>query len=205
MYRAFSLALKYNYDYYLWLNDDTLLYEDALNKLLTTSEALIKEDINKNIVIGSTCDSSTGQLTYGGVVRNSWWHPMKFKLVKPQSTPLLCDTMNGNCVLIPRDVADLIGSLDPSFTHGMGDYDYGLRARQKKCLIWIAPGYIGTCSRNPSNIFTSDLSLRDKFKKVNGAKGLPFKDYMIFTRRHAGLLWPLYFIMPYIRLFLWKN
>jgi len=37
MRKAFSEALKYDYDYYLWLNDDTILYPEAIASLLTTS------------------------------------------------------------------------------------------------------------------------------------------------------------------------
>lgn len=34
---AFSEAMKSDYDYYLWLNDDTLLYPRAIQSLLATS------------------------------------------------------------------------------------------------------------------------------------------------------------------------
>jgi GT2 family glycosyltransferase len=38
---AFSEAMKDEPDYYLWLNDDTVLAPEALNTLLTTSRAVI--------------------------------------------------------------------------------------------------------------------------------------------------------------------
>jgi GT2 family glycosyltransferase len=61
----------------------------------------------------------------------------------------MCDTMHGKCVLIPRSVVQIVGNLDPAFVHYIGDWDYGLRTRQEGCTVWIAPGYLGTCSLNP--------------------------------------------------------
>src|SRR6266508_2413563 len=40
---AFSEALKGDYDYYLWLNDDTTLYPSALEWLLTTLQRLAQQ------------------------------------------------------------------------------------------------------------------------------------------------------------------
>jgi GT2 family glycosyltransferase len=37
---AFAQALQHDYDYYLWLNDDTVLYPNALETLLTTAQTL---------------------------------------------------------------------------------------------------------------------------------------------------------------------
>jgi len=72
---AFSEAMKDEPDYYLWLNDDTVLAPEALNTLLTTSRQLFEQREKKAIVGGSTCDPETGQTTYGGVVRNNRLHP----------------------------------------------------------------------------------------------------------------------------------
>lgn len=31
-------------------------------------------------------------------------------------------------------------------------------------------------------------------------KGLPWRSWLIFTRRHTGVMWPLYFAWPYAKL-----
>ncbi len=202
---AFSEAVKYNYDFYLWLNDDTLLYPQAINCLIQTYEDLIQQNYQHPVIVGSTQDPKTGQLTYGGVSKSSWWHPLKFDLVEPGVSPKPCLTLNGNCVLISREVANLVGNLDSGFIHSTGDLDYGLRVQQQGGSVWIAPGYLGTCEYNAIRHQAWDepnLTLRQRWQKINQPKGLPVYEWKLFSSRHAGLLWPFYWLIPYIRLFL---
>lgn len=209
---AFAEAVKHGYDYYLWLNDDTVLYPEALGTLLATSRRLAEKGYIRTLVTGSTCDPETGVLTYGGVVRSIWYRPLRFHLVEPDEEEKLCDTMNGNCVLIPQEVVGIVGNLDPAFNHDLGDYDYGLRAQQQECKVFVAPGYIGTCSPNPPQNRMTDLrgSLGNLWKKVDQPKGLPlkdvnlhsFKEWKVFAQRYGGLLWSIYWLLPYSRLFL---
>jgi GT2 family glycosyltransferase len=202
---AFAEAVKYDYDYYLWLNDDTILYPQAINTLLGTSECLAQQGWLQRIVVGSTQDSKTGVLSYGGVVKSSWWHPLKFHLVEPGKEVKPCVTMNGNCVLISREVFQLVGNLDSVFAHSTGDFDYGLRVKKQGGSVWIAPGYLGTCEYNPLRQQAWDelnLTLRQRWEKINQPRGLPINEWKVFAHRHAGLLWVFYWLLPYLRLVL---
>ena len=210
---AFAEALKSHYDYYLWLNDDTLLYPEALGTLLATSHCLSKQGYIRAIITGSTCDPQTGVRTYGGVVRSSWWHPLQFHAVEPDEEVKQCDTMNGNCVLLHEEAVQVVGNLDPAFSHYVGDYDYGLRARQQGCTVWVAPGFVGTCLSNPSHgRMTSVPNLRQRWQKIGQPKGLalkdatlqPFKEWKVFAGRHGGPFWPIYWLLPYRRL-IWNS
>jgi len=198
---AFGEALKSKYDYYLWLNDDTLLDSGALETLLCTHAELSTRAEADAIVVGSTRSPVDGLPTYGGVVRPSWWRRTRFSLVAPGEEPAECETMNGNCVLIPHTVAAEAGNLDEAFAHGMGDFDYGLRARACGFEVWIMPGIAGVCSKNPllGTFYDGSLSLRDRWKHMHSSKGLPPADWRVFCRRHAGLFWPLFFLWPYVR------
>ena len=205
---AFSEAIKDDPDYYLWLNDDTILYPDALNSLLTTSRHLFEQGEQKAIVAGSTCDPHTGDFTYGGIVKITPLLPFKFRFLDPTEAAQSCDSMNGNCVLIPRSVVELVGNLDPAFIHYLSDWEYGLRARQKGCTVWIAPGYQGTCSPNPQATKVAAASMSEGLEKMNQPKGLTFQDatlqpweeWKVFAQRHGGLFWPIYWLLPYRRL-----
>lgn len=128
---AFSEALEDNYDYYFWLNDDTLLYPRALKNLLEASHDLAKAEHTLAIVVGSTQDTETGVFSYGGVTRANRWHPLRFRPVEPGDEIKSCLTLNGNAVLIPQQVVQKVGNLDPAFTHSTGDLDYGLRVHQQ--------------------------------------------------------------------------
>ena len=89
MYTAWKEAIKENYDYYLWLNDDIKLYPFFLKELiecqtLNNSHCIISgliEDFNKNKIL------------YGG-------SDVHKKLVQPNKYPQEIKFMNGNVKLI---------------------------------------------------------------------------------------------------------
>ncbi len=195
MRMAFGTALKEDFDFYLWLNDDTILVPDALTRILRTS---FNFD-HRAIVVGSTQDPQSGELTYGGVKRLHRWKPLRFTRISPASSPIPVETMNGNVVLIPRIVAHNIGNLDPIFTHGIGDYDYGLRAQKAGFNVYLAPGYYGFCKRNPDIIKTEGVSFQKYWASVISYKGLPPKEWHVFAKRYAGIFWFMFWASPYIR------
>lgn len=199
---AFERAMKENYDFYLWLNDDTNLDLDALTRLIATYREVSPRLGKALIVVGSTRDPDTGLFSYGG-----WCHRERrlglkswVKITPDMEHPISCDTINGNCVLIPRSVVERIGNLDAVFRHALGDIDYGLRAVKNGCQIVIAPGYFGTCRRNDGSGLWTDKSLRliSRWKRLIGPKGLPVKAWGVFSYRHKGRFWFLSWLAPYI-------
>lgn len=201
MHRAFEAALQHGFDYYLWLNDDTMLYSDALSGLLDCAVTQRARTGKPVIVVGSTMDEDTGKPTYGGERRASRWRRTSFVMVQPSDQAQPCDTMDGNIVLIPAETAHLVGNLDPVFEHAMGDTDYGLRALKLGVGIWVAPGVHGTCGHNSaSNTFMDPgLPLSKRWRLMLGRKGLPWRSWWVITRRHTGIFWPLFFLWPYAR------
>lgn len=190
---AFAKAMKNNYDNYLWINNDTTLFPQTLAKLLDTSTRLV----NQVIVAASVQDPETLQLTYGGVKRLHHKRPLKFTLIEPSGQPVPVETMNGNCVLIPQAVAKEVGNLDPAFTHGLGDFDYGLRAGKLGFKIYLAPGYCGFCRRNP--MVNKDIPFQTRWTELLSPLGLPPREWAVFAQRYAGTFWPVFWVSPYIK------
>ena len=201
MHLAFAEAMKQDYDYYLWLNDDTLLEPNAIKILQDTHLALAKQGNDKSIVVGSVKDPTTEEYSYGGRIRSLKKFSHTFKAIKPTNKAQECDTMQGNIVLIPRSVAKIVGNLETAFTHQRGDLDYGLRAKKLGCSIYIAPGYLGTCPQNSVSGSWVDMSLSpyQRLKKAFQIKAFPAKEWAIFTKRHSGRFWFIYWTFPYIR------
>jgi GT2 family glycosyltransferase len=198
---AFDHALGTGFDAYLWLNDDTELFPESLDALLLTEQQLRAKGI-VSIVTGSTCDPVTGERTYGGLRRVN--HILYYEHVYLQpaaDVPISCDTMNGNFTLIPGDVASKLGNLEPRFQHHYGDVDYGYRAKRAGFSIYVAPGYLGTCSSNSILGTWRDrsISVRRRWKDLTSPKGYRFSEWLLFVRRNYGYLWLVHFLIPYLK------
>lgn len=201
MRQAIAAAMEIGHEFYLLVNDDTRLEETAIPRLLKTYSELESAGYPTPIVIGSTRDEQTGLQTYGGMERVGSFRT-KFRLVPPDDkVPKPCDTFNANCVLLSAKVMARVGNLSSAFTHSMGDFDYGLRARAAGFTVWVVPGFIGSCSRNRMAGRWRDgtLPFRVRWRLLMSPKGLPPREWLTFSRRHALHVWPVTFVSPYIR------
>lgn len=189
---AWREAAKTDPDYYLLLNDDTLLYPHALEKLL----ALANTPRELSIGVAPIQDPKKGKMVYGGV-RGLW-----FEKIPPQGRPEPCDTMNTNCALVPRAVFQKLGMFCESYTHAMGDYDYGFQARKRGISIIQHGSFLGVCEDNPSLGTWRDrsLPLRKRWHLILSPKGLPPAEWFVFARRNLGPLWFFRFVSPYLRI-----
>jgi len=195
-------AVSADFDYLLAFNDDVELFPDALQRLLTTAAVVEDDGCTAHSVSGALMDPDTGRTTYGGVVRRSWWHPLRFERLDPQDRPLECSTLNMNCALISRHALSLTGFLASEFKHKRADYDFGLRLRDLDGRVVLAPGYVGKCRRNNSNDQPepTDVAFSEAWRQLTGVKKQPPRERATFFRRHAGRLWPIYWILPYLRI-----
>ena len=205
MHKAFSAALESDFDFILWLNDDTFLYPDALQSMLVLYRQRSDAGDPAPIIAASTRDPDTGEFTYGGYrLKHSLLNPLNMELVSPTDKPQQCDTFCGNCVLIPKAAVDRVGNMNPIYQHRWGDVDYGLRAIKSGCSVWVPAGYQGECSANPNadRWRLPGLSLRERVRELHGIKGLGKKDWWYYTRSHGGKMWLLVWVRPYLRVVL---
>ncbi len=200
---AFGEALKDNFDFYLWLNDDSRLYDTGLRSMLDTYSALLRRTGDEVIIAGSFCDEKSLMLTYGGTMLGSWWRPARYKMVQPSQLPQRCDLFHGNCVLIPRKIAMATGNMSSDYKHGGGDRDYALRAKKAGFSSWICPGYVGTCSRNSKvdRWRSKELSMKDRVEAITHPIIVArVQDWTAYVKKYHKALWPYFFLMSFIRL-----
>ncbi len=200
MHRAFTVAQRLGFDAYLWLNDDTMLRPDAVSRLIA-SQAQVRARVGSPVVmVGTTTDALTGGVSYGGERLGPRWRPLRIERLEPSTVPQPCDSMNGNVVLITAEVAARAGNVDLVFEHAMGDTDYALRARRRGVQVWIDAGTHGTCTDNPQGTWRDRAQpLAARWRDMMARKGLPWRSWLVFTRRHAGPLWPIHFVSPYAK------
>lgn len=185
MYTAWNEAIKMDYDFYLWLNDDVVLYPYVLKELLEC----YKIAGGKCIVSGLIENRDKTKILYGGSDKHK-------RLIQMASTPQDITYMNGNVVLVPRYVTNVIGIIDPVYYHDLGDVDYGLTARKHNIKVVttrraIASGYKNDYCR----IRKWNVSLKERFRRLNSPLGSPISINYYFRKKHFGILKALIFII----------
>ena len=179
MRKAWEEASKTGFDYYLWLNDDTYLFEGAVLRMLLASA----DYDDRALLVGSTCSPEDNtKVTYGGWAAG--------KLITDISRPVRCDTMNGNVVLVPKTVFDILGLNTTIFRHRGGDTDYGLRANENGICVFTVPGIVGECARHCSIPVWKDPSqpLSKRWKDFFSPTGANPFEFFRFRMLHYGLL-----------------
>lgn len=166
-----------NFDFFIWLNDDTFLFENAIISIFED----LKKVKNTSLITAAIKRPNSEEYSYGG--QNEKGN------VIPNGTVQEVITINGNFVLIPSQLVEQIGVLSPDFTHYFGDNDYGLRAIYAGNKCYTSSRYLGECELNQLP-FWGDA--RRPFKKrwelLHSVKGLSIVEYSRYLSRHHGKL-----------------
>lgn len=199
MHLAFSTAISEGFDWYCWLNDDVSLNDTAFEHFSS-----LKQD---SIYIGATMDIKRVQRTYGGGINTNRLRPLEFQPLPISDKIQESHTMNGNFVLIPKEIVKVIGINDKKFIHSFGDMDYAFRARKAGYTIYQLPSYVGRCDNNSIEGTWADksLSFRTRLKLREKPTGLPFKNFLRMNYKYGGILWPLRVLKSYIDLLFTSN
>lgn len=200
MFVAWQEASKHTPDFYLWLNDDTNLKENAIQTIIKASH----EENDSSIIVGTTQATKYDQtITYGGRMLNS-----PKRVVPPMGGNIPCDFFNGNVVLIPKAVFNKVGFNDYFYRHSFGDFDYGNKAKKLGIKSFIAPGIVGFCQRNnPIPLYQrSCYNLIKRFKLLYSPLGMnPIEDFHFQRKIHNILYCILHFFKLHINVFLTKD
>ncbi|WP_366009817.1 glycosyltransferase family 2 protein [Maribacter sp.] len=195
MRKAWKFANEHekNTDYYLLLNDDTIVFEDTITRLFSD---LKYTNEPKSIVVGPTLDPDTKKISYGG---HQLLNRLTFKskmLIPNNEFPQKCELGNANIMLVPKAVYEEIGSLTESYTHGIADFDYTLKALDSGINTYISSASCGYCVNDHGvNWLTQKSNLMDRIKYLYSPTGLSYKEYLQFVKTHFPLHLPQAFIL----------
>lgn len=199
MSRSWQAAKTEDFSFLLWLNDDVLLFPEALRDLTEISESFD----NQVIIAGSTVDPDSGRQSYGGYKLGPWYNRLQLSRIAPISSPQKADLSNGNVLLVPRDVTRTLGGFPGGLTHNMADLIFTHEAAKRGFRVMVFPGYVGECPANgeiePWN--QANLSLATRFALIQGPKGLPARDWLRTCRSIGGIIWPVVFFIPALKMF----
>ena len=146
-----------DWDDYLWLNDDTVLNQDAIEKMLA-------KDDGHSLVVGDLRDS-TGRLVYGLNV-DGW--------------------VNGNCVLVPRRIYEKVGMICGGYRHAWADSDYALHSRRAGFAV-VGAGQVGVTEWHPLRPDLSAMTLSQRWHSLFDPKGWNLHDLWLYRRRNWGV------------------
>lgn len=181
MRNSWTEARRTDPDYYLLLNDDTLLEKDAICRLL--AYYTLNGSVPNALAIGSTIDSEN-EISYGG---RKLYNQKKVQNYTAYSETeyVECDLANANIMLVPREIVNAIGILSERYTHSIADFDYTLTAKKAGFKAVVMPGVLGSCIDDHGNNWKSPaVSLKDRINYLKSPKGLAYKEYMGFIRLH---------------------
>ena len=202
------------WDYYLLLNDDTVLNNDALVTLFDAERYCQEHFGREGIVSGMVCDpSDTSRITYGGEVFISRFTGRR-RMLGPADEPQLCDWTHANILLVPQCVVEEHGILYEGYRHGQADLDYGYRARRKGIPVVVTPKACGTCPFDHPNIQGIEerlcaMTLTERREYLNHPLHSD-ADYLTMIRRCMPAKYPLTWFFRKLnlyapRLYYWLN
>lgn len=178
MIAAWNRAAKDDCDFYLWLNDDTIISKDAFITLYNAS----KEMNHESIIVGP-CQHD-GVMTYGGEIYK------KGKITPQRGKLTIVNAFNGNIVWVPKYVFNIVGTMDPYYRHSWGDVDYGLRAGRNGIKSYQVDHYLGNCARHSdySTWCNPKYSLVTRLRSLKKPNQLNPREIFHFQRQYDGII-----------------
>jgi GT2 family glycosyltransferase len=201
---GWNSSVKYkSFDYLLVYNDDVRMSLDAVERLLKASKKFLDDGGSAALAVVGAFKDDEDLMSYGGVMRSSWWHPLRFERIQPPKMGYIqVDTMNMNACLITNAALNKVGFLSDYFKHGGADYEFGLKLKKSGGTVLLISGYVGRCQRNDVENYLKerDLTLRERYKCLLGVKGQPISQRKEYYKSHGGPLWIIFFLLPYLTL-----
>ncbi|HVW15135.1 MAG TPA: glycosyltransferase family 2 protein [Mucilaginibacter sp.] len=184
------------YDLFLIFNDDVVLFDDSLERLLSAYAASGREG---NIIVGSTLSPESKKLTYGGNIHYNIKRAKYYRAEPDAVKAIICHSCNANILLVDKAAVDQIGIFPDNYVHCLADFDYTLTAFKSGLNVAIAPGYYGYCEDDHgANWLSGKNSLKKRIAYLYSPKGLAYKEYLYYIRKH----FPADYMISFIKLWL---
>ena len=204
---AWSEAIKCykNFDFYLLLNDDTMMCNNAFFELFRTHQYVITTTGKPGIYSGIISDiGNDSRITYSGAIYDNSSKSQYHKLI-PDGKPLRVDITNANILLIPKEIVNKVGIFYKGYVHGGADYDYAMTITRHGYGAFITEKVCGQCEydHKRGREIIDDLmqmSFRERYQYVHHPV-YGDHDYLLFLKRHIPHKYPISWLLHKIRLY----
>lgn len=198
MRNSWKNALSTSPNFYLLINDDVFLFEEAINNLLENSAIYQEKHGHQAIFVGATIDDQE-RVSYGGRKLHSKYRP-QYELMHPNETQQVCDLGDGNIMFIPAAVVEAVGILSEEWTHGIADHDYCYRTKKAGFEIILIPGIHGKCNFDKGKGWKSgDVKLSERLKYLYSPTGLQYKEYLRYIKKYYPYDLPASFLKLWVK------
>jgi GT2 family glycosyltransferase len=176
-----AIAQKH-YDVFLLYNDDVVLTEGSLARLLQCYRGVSNKG---TVLVGSTLSPLSNTMSYGGHALYNIKHAAYYALAPHQSATQHCHLGNANVFLVDTAAVKKIGIFCDAYTHYLADYDYTLTAFKAGLDVLVAPGYYGYCEDDHGvNWLSGNTPLKKRIAYLYSPIGLAYKEYLFYIRKH---------------------
>ena len=191
-----------DYDAFLLLNDDVVLYKDFIFSLMETEKYALINDKTTGIYSGATIDNRTNKTTYGGYKIKTNHLIVRSDLLSPKDIPQKCELTNANILWISKETVNTIGIFDERYTHGIADFDYSLNAIKKGIPVYLAPNFGGICLHDHGRPWKpNNVPLKKRIAFLKSPKGIAYEEYLYYIKKHFPLFLPYSFVMLWMKIF----
>lgn len=176
-----AMAAK-EYDVFLLFNDDVILFDDAVERLMDQYAQLDKPGA---IIVGSTMSMESKKLTYGGNIHYNIKRRKYYRAEPDREQAIVCHSCNANILLVDKVTVDKTGIFPDRYVHCLADFDYTITAFKSGINVLIAPGYYGYCEDDHgANWLSGKTSLKKRINYLYSPKGLAYHEYLYFIKKH---------------------
>lgn len=175
---AWNEALKKKdfWDFYLLLNDDTMVFNNVFDQLFNAHQFALNNYQKPGLYSGITCDiKNKKNITYGGEKITGKFQADS-QAVKPQDIPVEVDKANANILLVAKDIVNDIGIFYEGYIHGCADYDYSMQAHKHNYPVLVTAQVCGAC----------------EFDHPSGTKEIHMLNTMTYAQRIAYIKNPVH-------------
>lgn len=189
------------YDGYLWLNNDSIIYENLWEEINAADSYAISKYNKHGIYVGSTRDSQTKNFSYGGFVFINKW-TLADRFIHPNGEIQACHAAHGNITYVADDVVKSEGVFCDDYIHGGGDHDYSYLAHKHGFPVLVMREYVGECENDHkgSDVDFLKLSLKERITYVKAPLGYNLNNALLFQRRCFPYRYPFVWAGSYFRL-----
>ena len=199
-----AMRQKDKWDFYLLLNDDTIVCPNVFEELLCTHNYAMSTFGKGGIYSGITCSNNDrSRITYGGDVFDTaargTWHR-----VGVSDTPQLVDMINANILLVDVSVVEKIGIFPDVYVHGCADTDYCMMVRRNGLPALVTANICGMCdddhlTKEEEILMLMRMTYKERCRYVSNPVHSD-ADYLTMIRRNMPQKYPVSWFIRKLRL-----